>query len=127
MSDTISYPPAEFLADYDAFENFQLGQHGFEKAKVVFSMRYQDRVRFAYRFNRFWCVIVAIESKFPALVHDRIASLDEKRSGGDWLPENLLLALHEWYCSRTDAQMPKMPDPDWPQVMEIYDRLSKAV
>jgi len=125
MSDTASYPPAEFLADYDAFQHFH-GPHGFQKAKVVFSIRYPDRVRFAYRFNRFWCAIVGIESQWPALVQDRIASLDQRKSDGDWLPESFLIALHEWYCSRTDEQMRQMPAPDWPQVMEIYDRLSKS-
>lgn len=126
MNDTAFYPPVEFLADYDAFQNAPFGQHGFSKANVVFSTRYRDQARFAYRFNRFWCIIVAIESGWPALVQDQLAAHGDVKTGEDWLPENLLLALHEWYCCRTAAQMLKMPDPDWPQVMAVYDRLSKS-
>jgi hypothetical protein len=133
VNDTKHYPPAEFLADFDAVQRFRdapvaPGTQGFQRVKLLFSMRYKDDpVRFAYRFNRFLCVIVAIESEFPALVQDKIAFRGGKMDkGDDWLPEKFPLALHEWYCSLTDWQMQRMPRPNWPQVMAIYDRLSKA-
>ena len=126
MNDTRRYPPAEFLADLDAVQGFLLAPQvqGFERVKLVFSMRYRNRAAFSFRFNRFVCITSAIESKFPALVHDKIASLGDEK--GDWLPDAFLLALHEWYCCLTDAQMQKMPPPDWPEVLAIYDRLPKG-
>jgi hypothetical protein len=125
MNDTTRYPPVEFLADLDAVQAFMLAPQvrGLERVRLVFSMRYRDQMSFAYRFTRFVGITSAIESKFPALVQDKLATSEGK--DGDWLPEAFLLALHEWYCSQTDAEMQAMPAPDWPEVLAIYDRLPK--
>jgi len=120
------YPRTDFLTDLAAWKTTLLHLPGSERAKVLFSMRYPKRKAFAYRFNRFVCIMQAVHGDLPALVHDRIAIPDGGSRGGAFVPEDLLLALHQWYCSLSEQQMECMPDPNWSEVMPIYDDISDS-
>src|SRR6266498_2612840 len=124
---SISYPAKEFLDDFEAWRQMRkLRPHlnGFETAKVLFSMRYPEARCFSYRFNRFVCILQAVHGQLPALVQDRIAVPNGGNLGGALVPEDLLLALHGWYCLLSEKEMREMPDPDWDAVLAIYDRQS---
>lgn len=129
---SISYPAKDFLDEFAIWRQMRAsGQmrsrmNSFETAKVLFSMRYPERACFSYRFNRFVCILQAIHGELPALIQDRIAVPDGGRSGGAFVPDDLLLALHEWYCLQSEEEMRRMPDPDWDAVLAIYDRLSES-
>jgi hypothetical protein len=125
MSDVDNYPSEEFLRD---FREWQLAHNreadGFKRARILFTRRYEpDLERYIYRLNRFVCIIRVLHQQTPQLTQDRIAL----RGGGkmNYLPEEMLLALLYWYCKLTKEQMSSMPDPNWDEVLETYDRLWK--
>ena len=116
----MQYPPKDFLRDFAAWHKAPKHRGSQEAAKFVFSLQYgKHQDVFSYRFNRFICIMDALHTQLPALVHDRIALSDGGKGG--LVPEPLMLALHQWYCSLTNEQMQVMPDPDWNAVLEIYD------
>lgn len=119
---SVSYPPKDFLRDFDEWTTKRLHPSGFENAKILFSIRYPQAKTFSYRFNLFVCILQAVHGELPALIHDRIAKSDGGASGGASVPEDLLLALDEWYCSLTEKEMDRMPDPEWSEVLPIFDR-----
>jgi len=117
-----SYPPKDFLRDFADWQASAKPRGGQEAAKFLFSMRYgQVCPIFVYRLNRFICILDVLHRQLPVLVQDRLAS--RTPDGGGDIPEDLILALHEWYCSLTEAQMHAMPDPDWAAVLAIFDRV----
>lgn len=125
MSNTDAYPPSEFLRD---FRDWQLARarerDAFRRAEILFSRRYHpDLKTYVYRVNRFKCILRVSHQKLPQLIQDRIAL----RGGGemDYIPQELLLALHEWYCGIPEGGMDAMPDPDWNTVLERFDELWK--
>jgi len=127
-SDNILYPDDEFLDDLEQWHQTVMNprspwyRNNTEAAKVVFSLRYaNDRPAFRYRMNRFDCIQRAVDQGMKLLTQDRIA-LPSKGDGAQ-IPEHLYLALLAWYRSVPDAATKKMPDPDWPEVLEEYDRL----
>ena len=125
MNNMDDYPPSEFLRD---FREWQLAHNResdiFQRARILFSRRYDpDLKAYLYRVNRFICILRVIHDQLPRLIQDRIAL-----SGGgeiDYLPQELLLALHEWYCGISESDMHAMPDPDWNAVLVRYDQLLK--
>lgn len=123
MNNTDAYPPGEFLRDFREWQLFRNRERDiFERAKSVFSRRYSpDLKAYIYRVNRFICILRVIHKQMPQLIQDRIAL----SSGGemDYVPQELLLALHEWYCGVSESGMDAMPDPDWNAVLERYDQL----
>ena|ERR1017187_1939407 len=122
-SKTACYPPSEFLRDFEEWQKSRMHHDPFVRAKLLFSVRYPQQKIFAYRFNRFGCVVKSSHTQLPALIQDRIALPGKDGSG--YVPEELLLALHDWYCGLSDAAICSMPAPDWSAVLEIYERLSK--
>jgi hypothetical protein len=119
----MDYPQKDFLRDFETWKTKDVYLSGPDRAKRLFSIQYPNRKIFAYRFNRFVCVMQAIHGELPALIQDRVALPDGGNKGGGFVSEDLLLALHEWYCSRSERQMKAMPDPDWGAVLAIYDRI----
>jgi hypothetical protein len=123
MNNTDAYPPVEFLRDFQEWQLFRNRERDiFERAKSVFSRRYfPDLTTYIYRVNRFICILRVIHKQMPQLIQDRIAL---SRGGEmDYVPQELLLALHEWYCGVPESGMDAMPDPDWNAVLERYDQL----
>lgn len=119
----MEYPECDFLRDFAAWRTSFQRIPSNERAKLIFSMRYgADADLFSYRFNRFICILDAIHKELPALIHDRIAFRNPSVKGAGLVPEELLLALHEWYCSLSDLRMRDMPDPEWGEVLAIFDR-----
>ena len=121
MKTIVAYPQSDFLRDFDEWQTSRIHPDGFEKGKILFSMRYPAQRIFSYRFNRFVCISQAVHQQLPSLIHDRIALRGFRNDG--FVPEELLLALHEWYCHLSDDKMRTMPTPDWTEVLPIYDRL----
>src|ERR1035437_2974486 len=121
MNNTPDYPRTDFLRDFGEWDASKI-PNGAERADFLFSRRYcSDQKDFAYRFNRFACVIRSVGRKVDQLGRDKIVTFD--KDGSRKVPQFLLLALHEWYCGVNDKTMQTMPDPDWSTVMKIYDRL----
>lgn len=118
-----SYPPKEFLRD---FHDWQLAHHKepdiFIRAEILFTRRYHpDLETYVFRVNRFKCILRVIHTKLPELIQDRIAI---KREGGmRYIPEELLLALHDWYCRLDERKFAAMPDPNWEEVLDAFDKL----
>ena len=122
MKIIVQYPQPDFLRDFHEWHGSRIHPDGFEKAKILFSMRYPVQKIFLYRFNRFVCILQAVHHQLPSLIQDRIA-LKGKQDDG-FVPDEILLALHEWYCGLPEDRMRSMPDPDWSAVLPIYDRLN---
>lgn len=121
MKEIIVYPRTDFLRDFEQWRASRIHPDGFQKAKILFSIQYPAQKIFLFRFNRFVCVLRTVHQQLPSLIHDRIALKGSRDDG--FVPDDLLLALHEWYCELSDQQMRTMPDPDWGAVLPIYDRL----
>jgi hypothetical protein len=123
MNNTPDYPRAEFLRDFEEWQSSQI-PNGAQRAMALFSRRYSDGKIFAYRFKRFVRVIGSVASNIQQLVQDKIVRIDEH--GNRQIPQELLLALHEWYCGLDDDKIQTDSPPDWGVVMKIYDRLKSS-
>jgi hypothetical protein len=118
---TSNYPSDEFLRDFEEFQSSQI-PNGEERAHFLFTRRYYpDKKAFAFRFNRFVRVVGSVASNIEQLVQDKIVTFD--KDGKRQVPQELLLALHEWYCGVDEKNIQTMPPPNWSAVMKIYDRL----
>ena len=122
----MDYPGKDFLVDFDAWKTTHLHLRDYDRANVIFSIRYPQKKAFSYRLNRFVCIMMAVHGELPALIQDRIALRDGGNRGGGFVPDDLLLAMNEWYCSLSDSKMRTMPDPEWGAVLVIHDRNSKS-
>jgi hypothetical protein len=120
----MDYPHKDFLDDFAAWKTSYLHLPGTARAKLLFSIRYPRKKVFSYRFNRFVCIMHSIHNDLPALIQDRVALSDGGDKGGGLIPDGLIIAMLEWYCSLSEEQMEAMPDPDWVVILDIYDRNS---
>jgi len=120
MNNTPLYPRDEFLRDFEDWQASKI-PNGQLRAVELFVRRYPDEKIFAYRYNRFAAIIGNIASNLSQLTQDKIVIFGEQ--GSQHVPQELLLALLEWYCGVDDNTMKTMPKPDWVAVMKIYDGL----
>ena len=125
MNNTDAYPVSDFLRDFREWELARSRERDvFQRARILFSRRYHlDLKAYIYRVNRFICILRVIHRQLPQLIQDRIAL----RGSGqmDYVPQELLIALHTWYCAIPESAMDAMPDPDWDSVLKHFDQLWK--
>ena len=130
MPEQENYPASDFLRDYTDWDaavqqalsrdQLKMANRGLEIAKNGFESRYfDDPAAFEYRHTRFECILNATRGELPAEVAARVAASGESER----LPGKLLLALHTWYCSKSDDEIKDAPEPDWTKVLAIFEDL----
>jgi hypothetical protein len=124
---TYSYSKEEFLRDYEEWEALPItGDDATQATRCLFAEKYPRPDEYAYRYDRFRCVITAVHRDLPMLIQDGIAPKLSRRGNtkAALVPARLFVALHEWYGSLPASALRDVPAPDWLEVLRRFDRLS---